>query len=134
VKTRFQSLLSILKAAWFQPLSLSSENPVSKFAFKLNLYRYGEACLGEEMDEFGGGGGGGETHADFFASYGDTADDPDAYSWHEEEEAYRRYVREGMAEKEKQKRQPTGGGDGGGGGGTAYGAASAQQRATRWAL
>jgi hypothetical protein len=29
-----------LKAAWFQPLSLSSENPVSKFAFKLNLYRY----------------------------------------------------------------------------------------------
>ena len=32
----------LLKGAWFQPLSLSSENPVSKFAFhkRGNLYRY----------------------------------------------------------------------------------------------
>jgi hypothetical protein len=29
-----------LKADWFQPLSLSSEKPVSKVAFKCNLYRY----------------------------------------------------------------------------------------------
>jgi hypothetical protein len=30
-----------LKAAWFQPLNVSGETPVSKVAFKLNLYRYG---------------------------------------------------------------------------------------------
>jgi hypothetical protein len=29
-----------LESAWFQPLNLSSEKPVSKFAFKCNLYRY----------------------------------------------------------------------------------------------
>jgi hypothetical protein len=29
-----------LKGAWFQPLNLSSENLVSKIAFKFNLYRY----------------------------------------------------------------------------------------------
>ena len=30
-----------LKGAWFQPLSLSSEKPVSKFSFKwVNLCRY----------------------------------------------------------------------------------------------
>jgi hypothetical protein len=29
-----------LESTWFQPLSLWSENPVSKFAFKFNLYRY----------------------------------------------------------------------------------------------
>jgi hypothetical protein len=29
-----------LKSAWFQPLSLSSEKLVSKFAFKCNLHRY----------------------------------------------------------------------------------------------
>ena len=70
---------------------------------------------------------------------------PEAYSWHEEEEAYRRYMREGMAERERQKQQHTrqrfgGGGDDGGGqyggGGDAAArasaaAAEAQQRATR---
>ena len=29
-----------LESAWFQPLNLSSEKLVSKFAFKFNLYRY----------------------------------------------------------------------------------------------
>ena len=105
-----------------------------------NAKLFSEAMLGEEMDEFGGGGGGagGEAHADFFASYGDTANDPDAYSWHEEEEAYRRYMREGMAEKQKQQRRVGGyggsfsfGAHAGAGGGSATTAADAQQRATR---
>jgi len=51
----------------------------------------------------GGGYGGGistaEAHQDFFASYGDDDDSADAYSWREEEEAYNRYMREGMAKK-----------------------------------
>jgi hypothetical protein len=34
-----------LKAAWCQPLNLQSEKPVSKFAFKFNLYRYDERDL-----------------------------------------------------------------------------------------
>jgi hypothetical protein len=34
-----------LKGAWFQPLSLSSDILVSKFAFTCNLCRYGEAAL-----------------------------------------------------------------------------------------
>jgi hypothetical protein len=33
------------RRAWFQPLHLSSENPVSKFAFKFNLYRYNAVLL-----------------------------------------------------------------------------------------
>jgi hypothetical protein len=34
------SVTHSFKAAWFQPLNLYSENPVSKFAFTFNLYHY----------------------------------------------------------------------------------------------
>jgi hypothetical protein len=34
------SLPIALESAWFQPLRLRSEKPVSKLAFKSNLYRY----------------------------------------------------------------------------------------------
>jgi hypothetical protein len=35
----------VIESAWFQPLSLSSEKLVSKFAFKCNLYRYSVAAM-----------------------------------------------------------------------------------------
>jgi hypothetical protein len=37
---KFNQVDSALQSAWFQPLNLSSEFLVSKFAFKFNLYRY----------------------------------------------------------------------------------------------
>ena len=63
------------------------------------------AFAGGEIDEFGGGGGGveaGESHRAFFESYGDE-DDPDAYRWREEEEAYRRYVEEGVRARKRKR-------------------------------
>jgi SpoVK/Ycf46/Vps4 family AAA+-type ATPase len=46
-----------LKGAWFQPLHLSSEKPVSKFAFKFNLYRYTVEIPKVDWDDVGGLGG-----------------------------------------------------------------------------
>jgi hypothetical protein len=38
-----------LKSAWFQPSNLSNEDPVSKFAFKCNLYRYDAAAFVDKV-------------------------------------------------------------------------------------
>jgi hypothetical protein len=54
-----------LKGAWFQPLHLSSENPVSKFAFQIQLAPLqpgwgasGASPAGERVPNLRGGGGG----------------------------------------------------------------------------
>jgi hypothetical protein len=38
--SKLNAVYQWLESAWFQPLSLKCDNPVSKFAFTCNLYRY----------------------------------------------------------------------------------------------